>query len=87
MIDCLGNEVIPLEKQDPEIGAFIESICNKKKPYGIEGLYIGQTLVAINKGKGWKNWEDPVVIGEKVNRNDPCICGSNKKYKKCCGRN
>jgi preprotein translocase subunit SecA len=24
---------------------------------------------------------------EKVGRNDPCPCGSGKKYKKCCGRN
>lgn len=23
---------------------------------------------------------------EKVGRNDPCICGSGKKYKKCCGK-
>ena len=22
----------------------------------------------------------------KVGRNDPCLCGSGKKYKKCCGR-
>jgi SEC-C motif-containing protein len=21
----------------------------------------------------------------KIGRNDPCVCGSNKKYKKCCG--
>ena len=25
--------------------------------------------------------------GAKVGRNDPCPCGSGKKYKKCCGRN
>jgi preprotein translocase subunit SecA len=25
--------------------------------------------------------------GKKVGRNDPCPCGSGKKYKKCCGRN
>jgi len=24
--------------------------------------------------------------GKKVGRNDPCLCGSGKKYKKCCGR-
>lgn len=24
---------------------------------------------------------------EKVGRNDPCLCGSGKKYKKCCGAN
>lgn len=23
--------------------------------------------------------------GEKIGRNDPCVCGSGKKYKKCCG--
>jgi len=25
--------------------------------------------------------------GKKVGRNDPCPCGSGKKYKKCCGKN
>ena len=25
--------------------------------------------------------------GPKIGRNDPCPCGSNKKYKNCCGRN
>ncbi|HWP95359.1 MAG TPA: preprotein translocase subunit SecA [Syntrophomonadaceae bacterium] len=28
----------------------------------------------------------PVKVGDKVGRNDPCPCGSGKKYKKCCGR-
>ena len=27
-----------------------------------------------------------VRIGKKVGRNDPCPCGSGKKYKFCCGR-
>ena len=27
-----------------------------------------------------------IVKGPKVGRNDPCPCGSGKKYKKCCGR-
>jgi preprotein translocase subunit SecA len=27
-----------------------------------------------------------VVVGEKVGRNDPCPCGSGKKYKYCCGK-
>lgn len=26
----------------------------------------------------------PIVKGEKIGRNDPCPCGSGKKYKKCC---
>ena len=28
-----------------------------------------------------------VVKGPKIGRNDPCPCGSGKKYKYCCGRN
>jgi uncharacterized protein len=34
--------------------------------------------------------EDSKVVrvpGEKVGRNDPCPCGSGRKYKKCCGLN
>ncbi len=31
--------------------------------------------------------EQPVVVGEKIGRNDPCPCGSGKKYKHCHGRN
>ncbi|MFA9378462.1 MAG: SEC-C metal-binding domain-containing protein [Lachnotalea sp.] len=27
-----------------------------------------------------------IVKGAKVGRNDPCPCGSGKKYKKCCGQ-
>jgi preprotein translocase subunit SecA len=30
----------------------------------------------------------PVVRKDvKIGRNDPCPCGSGKKYKNCCGRN
>ncbi len=30
--------------------------------------------------------QQPIRKGKKVGRNDPCPCGSGKKYKKCCGR-
>ena len=30
--------------------------------------------------------KQPVKTGEKVGRNDPCPCGSGKKYKNCCGK-
>jgi uncharacterized protein YchJ len=31
--------------------------------------------------------QKPVVKEEKIYPNDPCPCGSGKKYKKCCGKN
>ena len=30
---------------------------------------------------------DPLWAAAKIGRNDPCPCGSGKKYKKCCGLN
>lgn len=29
---------------------------------------------------------DPIVRGKEPGRNDPCPCGSGKKYKNCCGK-
>ncbi|MCQ2503620.1 MAG: SEC-C domain-containing protein [Saccharofermentans sp.] len=31
--------------------------------------------------------EANIAHSDKVGRNDPCPCGSGKKYKKCCGKN
>jgi SWIM/SEC-C metal-binding protein len=31
------------------------------------------------------NPPQPKTADKKVGRNDPCPCGSGKKYKKCCG--
>ena len=28
---------------------------------------------------------DPKYLGKKMSRNEPCFCGSGKKYKRCCG--
>jgi len=38
------------------------------------------------EGKQAARPKTPVVAGKKVGRNDPCPCGSGKKYKYCCGR-
>ena len=37
--------------------------------------------VAGNPGQS-----QPITVGEKTGRNEPCPCGSGKKYKKCCGK-
>jgi preprotein translocase subunit SecA len=38
-------------------------------------------------GAGDMQVQQVVRSGEKIGRNDPCPCGSGKKYKKCCGAN
>jgi preprotein translocase subunit SecA len=36
-------------------------------------------------GDGSSTGNSPVISKQKAGRNDPCPCGSGKKYKKCCG--
>jgi len=45
----------------------------------------GQQAVHPKEGEEEKPKKKPVVKAIDVGRNDPCICGSGKKYKNCCG--
>ena len=42
----------------------------------------------MNKNSGFMSQPKgaPIVNEPKIGRNDPCPCGSGKKYKKCCGK-
>jgi len=50
------------------------------KESGLNLLRVDQTPAATEKVK-----KAPLRVGQKIGRNDPCPCGSGKKYKKCCG--
>ena len=50
---------------------------------------VGMTAVSLRptiKTTNVRVKTQTVVKEVKVGRNDPCPCGSGKKYKKCCGR-
>ena len=65
-------------KSDPEIMDILESRYRKMKG-------VGQSLVERHSSK--KPHKHTVGVREKkIGRNDPCPCGSGKKYKKCCGK-
>ena len=40
--------------------------------------------VIVEENKPIKNI--PNLAGKKMGRNEPCFCGSGKKYKQCCGK-
>jgi uncharacterized protein len=61
-------------------------------PYFVETIYRRRhRLARVVMGEGFVGEEDwalpqqPIRV-EKIGRNEPCPCGSGKKYKKCCGR-
>jgi hypothetical protein len=42
--------------------------------------------LSTNRGEASERKAEPVTVEDEPGRNDPCPCGSGKKYKKCCGR-
>jgi len=71
---------LPQRNVHQETSAFGQSQTQTKtkEPRGSD--MVSEAAEAISKAK-------PVRAGPKVGRNDPCPCGSGKKYKQCCGRN
>ena len=49
-----------------------------------DDIFDKETKHRLYMGRG--GWGG-VIVGKKVGRNDPCPCGSGKKYKFCCGKN
>lgn len=43
--------------------------------------------ISTNENGNQPAKKQPVSVGKKVGRNEPCPCGSGKKYKQCCGKN
>ncbi len=55
---------------------------------GARGLQVSQdggSLIEVKKNPQVAGGQRPVAGSSKVGRNDPCPCGSGKKYKKCHG--
>ena len=61
-------------------------LCLTKKAPDTQRVQIANPIMASASGEIAKK-KITVVKGSKVGRNDPCPCGSGKKYKNCCGAN
>ena len=46
-------------------------------------LNFDKNLIVKKENNIGDNVEDKTIIKDKIGRNDPCYCGSGKKYKKC----
>lgn len=51
-----------------------------------EHIEYHEPVMFLNKGDGSGAADSSDKKDKKIGRNDPCPCGSGKKYKKCCGR-
>jgi SWIM/SEC-C metal-binding protein len=70
--------------QTPRKADEILSICNKNDWEVIVGVEPDKPENIVDLEK-LLNPPTPLRNPVKVGRNDPCSCGSGRKYKKCCG--
>ena len=63
----------------------VKMLYHVYNPDNIQRKQVAKEVDTVNPDTGKKT---PFVRKkEKIGRNDPCPCGSGKKYKNCCGRN
>tara|TARA_B100000963_G_scaffold327345_1_gene315024 strand:+ start:22 stop:2568 length:2547 start_codon:yes stop_codon:yes gene_type:complete len=77
----------PLIEYKKEAFNLFENLLNKLKLDFVTILMNLKVVETPNKKTDEENQKNinPIKAGKKLNRNDPCFCGSGKKYKRCCG--
>lgn len=63
----------------------VKHLYNVESAEKIERKRVAKPISTSNKPEE-KRSQETVVKGKKIGRNEPCPCGSGKKYKRCCGR-
>ena len=89
------NEMTSSTREDVLISLFriqlrkdsisLDPIAEQNLKYQQERSQMERSQLRTNQAGGEVKAQ-PIVKPEKIGRNEPCPCGSGKKYKKCCGR-
>ena len=95
MVDIINNKTvsiltrgqIPVQEPD-EVRQAAPEARQQRPKYREEKVDLDnrEQRAAANKDTR-ETRNEPIVNEPKIGRNDPCPCGSGKKYKNCCGKN
>ena len=89
-------DAFKMQLKDPKVKERFMSIARRMEADGVNFKSIRQmkkwmkeheTELRAEGNPEQHHVETVVHEGPKIGRNDPCPCGSGKKYKKCCGVN
>ncbi|MCX8020140.1 MAG: preprotein translocase subunit SecA [Chitinophagaceae bacterium] len=83
IVSFLCHSALPAQEQQPSLkeGRMQKTDMSRLKANKEEIDATGDDYAANEKDK-----MEPVVAGPKIGRNEPCPCGSGKKYKHCHGK-
>ena len=79
----LNKAYIPVRENNPES---VQQARQQKAKVDVNKLQASRMAAAAAAGQGDKSKPAPIKVEKKVGRNDPCPCGSGKKYKHCHGK-
>ena len=89
--EWLGLKILRTEKGAPTDSEGLVEFSARYRTDGTEQEHV-ETALFIREAGQWVYAGHEAPVGQtvrretpKIGRNDPCPCGSGKKYKKCCG--
>jgi preprotein translocase subunit SecA len=82
VLSILNKSYVPVRENKPESTQRNSS----RAKVDVNKLQASRMAAAAQAGQGEKSKPAPVKVEKKVGRNDPCPCGSGKKYKQCHGK-
>ncbi|MBQ7342042.1 MAG: preprotein translocase subunit SecA [Alistipes sp.] len=83
VLSILNKAYVPVRENNPE--SMQRNQASRAK-VDVNKLQASRMAAAAQAGQGDKSKPAPVKVEKKVGRNDPCPCGSGKKYKQCHGK-
>lgn len=94
IVSFLSHSAIPVQQENAQLkeGKKEKTDYSKMRANKEEVDAAGEDYAANERdrfepgGAGTAVKQEPIKVGPKIGRNDPCPCGSGKKYKQCHGK-
>ena len=83
VLSVLNKSYVPVRENNPDN---VQRNQASRAKVDVNKLQASRMAAAAQAGQGDKSKPAPVKVEKKVGRNDPCPCGSGKKYKQCHGK-
>ena len=86
VLSILDRAYIPVREQSAEEAQRLQQERERRAKVDVNKLQASRMQAAAQAGQQERQKPMPLHVEKKVGRNDPCPCGSGKKYKNCHGK-
>ena len=83
VLAVLNKAYIPMRENNPDA---VQNAREQRNKIDVNKLQASRMAAAAAAGQGERSTTAPIKVDKSVGRNDPCPCGSGKKYKHCHGK-